>query len=284
MIVKGAKESNTPSARADSISISIGGDAVNESIAINQLGHSAAPMIAVGDDTAGVVLLHELRKFNLCEDFISIMQRPFATPVANLIVDDFGGRRSLNSPATKLTGYIPSAEKISGAKIVSLASIGRAPLADVNVILNIAKTAKENGAIVCADTKLPTYTKLTLEDLAPALPYIDYIFPNEKEAAYYTGEEDYKSMAEKFSSFGIKNVIIKAGPEGCRALSDGRYFEIPALEVDAVDTTGAGDHFVAGFICALLENKSFEECLLEGRAYASESIKYPGGTIGGNNG
>ena len=277
-IVKGAQAwEGLPAARAESITLSIGGDAVNESIAITQLGHSAAPMIAVGEDIAGDILRKEIRKHGVVTDLIRVMPEPFATPVANLIVDEGGGRRSLNAPATRLEGYAPDAAQIRGAKVVSLASLCRAPFDSAEKILSIAKAAKESGAVVCADMKLPTFETLSMEDLAPALPYIDYIFPNEKEAAYYTREDDYRNMAERFAERGVGAVIIKAGPEGCRALSGGDYYELPALPVEAVDTTGAGDHFVAGFIAGLLEEKSFGDCLLQGRAVATESIQYPGG-------
>ena len=146
-IVKGAQAwEGLPAARAESITLSIGGDAVNESIAITQLGHSAAPMIAVGGDIAGDILQKEIRKYGVQTDLIRVMPEPFATPVANLIVDEGGGRRSLNAPATRLEGYAPDPAQIRGAKIVSLASLCRAPFDSAEKMLTIAKAAKESGA------------------------------------------------------------------------------------------------------------------------------------------
>ena len=99
-----------------------------------------------------------------------------------------------------LTGYAPSEHVIKGAKIVSLASLFRAPLDDSETIIRLARAAKEQGAILCADTKIPTYRKLTLDDIREILPLIDYIFPNENEGEYYTGETEYMAMAEHFRS------------------------------------------------------------------------------------
>ena len=55
------------------------------------------------------------------------------------------------------------------------------------VVCSLIRAAHESGAIVCADTKIPTFRSMSLNDLAPVLPMIDYIFPNDTEAAFLTG-------------------------------------------------------------------------------------------------
>ena len=75
----------------------------------------------------------------------------------------------------------------------------------------------------------------------------------------------------------FKNVIIKAGPQGCYFSplhQDGMFFE--AIPVKAVDTTGAGDNFVAGFISGLLEGEAPLECCRRALLQAAKSIQHIG--------
>ena len=123
---------------------------------------------------------------------------------------------------------------------------------------------------------------MSLEELEPVLPMIDYLFPNETEAAFLTGmseeEADYEGMAERLLAKGIGHVVIKAGEKGCYAASPEDHFSIPALEVPVVDTTGAGDNLVAGFMDALLRGQSFRECCEAGIRTAADSVQHLGAT------
>ena len=271
---------------AESITLGIGGDAVNESCALAKLGVSAGVVIAVGNDPAGSLLISSLAARGVDISRASVMGPPFMTPVANLTINPDGSRSSINARATLLPGYSPVSADISGAKVISLASLFRAPLADPEIIHELVLKAKKNGSVVCADTKLPTFRELSLDELRDTLPLIDYIFPNEKEASYYSGvreesntpeKESFKKMAHAFLSRGVGHVLIKTGPKGCFAMDQNGSFELPALPVKAVDTTGAGDHFVAGFIAALLKNQSFKACCEAGIRCAGESVTRPGG-------
>lgn len=175
-----------------------------------------------------------------------------------------------------LTGYIPDPSVVHGASVVSLASLFRAPLDQKETVINLAREAKKAGAILCVDTKIPTFRQLTPQDISEILPLIDYLFPNENEAALFTGRQDYMEMAEALHAMGIRTVIVKAGKDGCYACSDIERFHMPALPVKAIDSTGAGDSFVAGFIAGLLEQKSLWECCEKGTKCAAECVGHAG--------
>lgn len=262
---------------ADGIEIGTGGDAVNESMALNELGVSAAPLIALGKDRAGDILRSALISRGISTELIRSMEPPFKTPVAVINIKADGSRSSISSKASLLPGFVPSEGQIPPSRVVSLASLFRAPFDDAEEIRRLVRRAKESGAIVCADTKLPTFKKVTLEDIREVLPLIDYIFPNEREAAHYSGGSTFEEMAAAFLDMGVKHVVIKAGPDGCFAADASGSFALPALPAEVVDTTGAGDHFVAGFIAALLKNESFEDCCRGGLACAAGSISRMGG-------
>ncbi|MDO5133998.1 MAG: carbohydrate kinase family protein [Eubacteriales bacterium] len=271
--------------RADRIELHIGGDAVNESVALASMGYRAAIACGAGTDLAGNLLRGELARRGVDISRVEWMPQ-LVTPIAQLVVHQDGGRHSINSRATMLEGYLPVPEslRLQEARIVSLASLFRAPLDRAQTVRQIVTAAKQTGAIITADTKLPTFREIRMEELADVWPMIDYIFPNEKEASYYTGlqitegkEEAFWKMTEQFRKYGVKNVVIKAGADGCYVHggdADGSAVKIhlPALPVDVVDSTGAGDNFVAGFLSGILQGKDLQTCALSGRERAAASI------------
>ena len=121
--------------------------------------------------------------------------------------------------------------------------------------------AKAEGQLVFADTKLPNFRVLTLEDLRDSLPLIDYITPNEDEARYFSGKEEPEDMADVFLGCGVKNVIIKLGGKGCFFKNAEEALRLPAFGITAVDATGAGDNFVAGFASEILRGASHADAL-----------------------
>lgn len=88
-----------------------------------------------------------------------------------------------------------------------------------------------------------------------------YITPNEDEARFYSGKEDTEEMADVFLSCGVKNVIIKLGGNGCLFKNRGTTMKLPAYRIDAVDATGAGDNFIAGFVSEILRGSSCSDAL-----------------------
>ena len=260
---------------------------MNESFVLTSLGRQAGLMCAVGDDLAGRFVMQEASRRGLDVSGMSMIPG-LVTPVANMFVKLDGSRSSVTSAASLLPGYVPSAGFVrecvrGGTRIVSFASLFRAPLDQAPVVCELIKAAHEGGAIVCADTKIPTFRSMSLEELAPVLPMIDYIFPNDTEAAFLTemseAETDYEGMAARLLEKGIGHVVIKTGEKGCYAASLDGHFAVPALKVPVVDTTGAGDNLVAGFMDALLRGYSFRECCEAGIRTAADSVQHLGATI-----
>jgi sugar/nucleoside kinase (ribokinase family) len=220
---------------------------------------------------------------------ISVM-KSLTTPIAQLVVHQDGGRHSINSRATMLEGYLPDPQMahMRDAKIVSFASLFRAPLDQADEVRRLMLAAKEAGALISADTKLPTFREIRLEELSDVWPLVDYIFPNEKEAAYHTGipedgrnkEEHFRRMTEVFRGYGVKNVIIKAGADGCYINNADGFVHLPALPVEVVDSTGAGDNFDAGFLSGVLRGENIIACAERGRDRAAQCISRMGASEG----
>ncbi len=115
-----------------------------------------------------------------------------------------------------------------------------------------------------------------IEDLWGA---VDVFLPNEREALRITGAGTVEGALERLSRV-IPVVAIKRGARGCVARDGERTLHHPGFAIQAVDTTGAGDSFNAGFIYAYLNQMGLEEALLWGNACGALSASKAGGTSG----
>jgi len=248
--------------RAESGSLNAGGEAVNGSIAAAKLGMSAAILCSLGNDGAGKMIEARLKESGVDTSRIAWSdERP--TPITTMFVGEDGNRKSITNTAHR-NNFHPERykESFTDAEAIVLGSLFRAPFDEAGVISSVVMAASENGVMVFADTKLPNFRKLTLEEISESLPYIDYITPNESEAQFYTGEEDPEKAADVFLQKGVRNVIIKLGGKGCFFKNSEGSIYLPAFNVDAVDATGAGDNFLAGFASELIRGSSVRDALI----------------------
>jgi sugar/nucleoside kinase (ribokinase family) len=244
---------------AESGSLNAGGEAVNEAIAAAKLGLKTGILCALGNDPAGEIVLDELRKNGVDTELIV---RTDATPVTTMFVRADGSRKSITNQAHRFN-FHPEKDPalFTDARAVMLGSLFRAPFDDPAIIHTVVSAAKQAGELVIADTKLPNFRFLTLEDIRESLPQIDYITPNEDEARYFTGKEEPEDMADVFLGCGVKGVIIKLGGRGCLLKNRDTVMRLPACPVRAVDATGAGDNFAAGFVSEILRGAGEKEAL-----------------------
>ena len=232
---------------AASGTLSVGGEAVNEAVAAAKLGMRTGILCSLGQDP---------------DTSLVIRDPEHPTPVTTMFVNDDGTRKSITN-GTHRYNFHPEkyVEEITKARAIILGSLFRAPFDDADIIYNVLVNAKNKDILTVADTKLPNFVKLSLDDVKQALPYVDYITPNEDEAKFFTGENDPDKMADIFLNYGVKNVIIKLGGKGCYFKNADTTIKLEAMKIDAVDATGAGDNFVAGLTTEILNGKSIEEAL-----------------------
>lgn len=117
------------------------------------------------------------------------------------------------------------------------------------------------------------------EGIFDLLPMIDVLFMNETECRHYTRcddiEEGARRLAEKAGM-----AVIKLGRKGAMAVRDGKKYFAEPYRVQAVDTTGAGDSFNAGFVFGFLQGYDLEKCLKCGNGCGALSVTRLGGNTG----
>lgn len=252
----------TGSYPAEDIRMSTGADALNEATVLARMGKKVRLETVIGDDGAGKYILRHCADtgIELPQDCV---RKDIPTGINIVLIDRTGERRFLTNPHGTLRTlsvediHMPFDEE---AQIVCFASIFVFPDLGARELEIIFRQAKSQGKIVCADMTKRKNNE-TAEEMAGALRYVDYLFPNAEEAMLLTGKDTVEEAAQVLYEAGVKHVVIKGGARGCYLRSGAQRCWIPAVSgVKCVDTTGAGDSFAAGFVYALSGGRSFREC------------------------
>ena len=247
--------------RAESGSINAGGEGVNGSIASAKLGMKSALLCFLGDDQAGDLIEVELEK-NGVDTSCIVRTSENPTPVTTIFVAEDGNRKSITNNAHRYNFHPEQyPDRFTDTKAVVIGSLFRAPFNDPDVIRAVVSEAHSRGIPVFADTKIPNFRRLTLDEIADSLSMIDYITPNEDEARFFTGEDEPEKMAAAFLAKGVKNVVLKLGGRGCLLMNSSETIYVPAHRIDVVDATGAGDNFMAGLVSELIRGSDMRDAL-----------------------
>jgi sugar/nucleoside kinase (ribokinase family) len=152
------------------------------------------------------------------------------------------------------------------------------------VIEKALRLAKEAGLEVCLDLASFEIVRDDREFLGELLKsYVDVVFCNEDEAVQYTGTDNPEDIFDKLD--GVCDVIaLKLGKQGAIIKAGNIKVKANARIVDAVDTTGAGDLWQAGFLYAYVGHKKLTGKLLEkaggfGAVLGAEIVQIIGASI-----
>jgi sugar/nucleoside kinase (ribokinase family) len=114
-------------------------------------------------------------------------------------------------------------------------------------------------------------------DLLEVLPFVDILFPNEREAKKIAGIDDLNLAIKKLSE-SCKFVVAKLGAAGAVVRKGHEEWRRSGMRVESKDPVGAGDSFDAGFIHRFLQGASPEDCLEYGDLAGAFSTTHEGGT------
>jgi sugar/nucleoside kinase (ribokinase family) len=92
-------------------------------------------------------------------------------------------------------------------------------------------------------------------EIENGLQLADIVKVTDEELEFITGENNLLKGTDVIIKYGPRIVIVTRGPRSC-FYNDGQFaVEVPAFEVEPVDTTGAGDAFIGGILCKILERR-----------------------------
>lgn len=272
------------SVRIDKPSVCCGGDALNVAIGLAKLGNSVSVAGRVARDANGKFILNECNKYGIHASGV-VYEEECATAASYALIDENGERHFLSEKSIfeKLSGEDISDEAIEEADMIYIGSAMAMRKMDEGGIKDVFLRAHRLGKMTVMDAayNLEDPERDWLSYLAPAFMETDVFFPSMDEAVKITGQTDPELIAECFKKFPMKTFGIKMGAKGCFVtdFKEKRFIKCPE-GLPVVDTTGAGDSFMAGLMTGLargldvFSGSEFASCV------ASKNVGSIGGTAG----
>ncbi|MEV7132273.1 sugar kinase [Arthrobacter sp. NPDC093128] len=271
-----------PLAHASTMSLGIGGSESNVAIGLQRLGVQAVWCGRVGADSLGQLVEREIRAegvdVRIAVDLTAptgLMIKERRTPgtqrVSYYRAGSAGSRIApgdvdelLISQAALLhiSGITPALSRQAGSTISYAIAAARAAGVPVSFDLNFRASlwSREGAAGVYRDL----------------IPLADIVFAGDDEAAIAVGTGEPEDLARRIADLGPSQAVIKLGADGALALIDRQVFRQEAVSVEAVDTVGAGDAFVAGYLAEYVNGRRPEERLRTAAATGAFACLVPG--------
>jgi ribokinase len=248
-----------------------GGKGANQAYAIGKLGGDVCMLGKVGKDEAGKSMIRNLSE--VAVDTSKMELSDASTGTAWICVNEEGDNSIVVIPGANKQVDIPYIEK-------NLSEIQESEMLILQLEILIetvcfaAKEAKQRGKLVILDPA-PAQVGLPTE----LFSYVDILKPNETELATLTGMDasaGVEDMVQELRKIYKGTLVISMGEKGV-IIDDGDYSSrLPARKTMVVDTTAAGDSFVAGMALKLVENQSLEDAIAYAQNLASIVVSRSG--------
>ena len=256
-------------AHVDRLRIGVGGAESNVAVGLARLGCDVAWLGRVGADGLGDRVIRELRGEGI--DVIGVVDAEAPT---GLMIKEHAATDSARPVVYYRTGSAGS--RLSAEDLEALGIPDAALLHVTGITPALSESARDavlTAIGIATDAGVPVsfdvnHRASLWTDRDPVETYraiagrSTIVFAGLDEARLLVGDElDAAAAAEAIAALGPSQVVIKLGPDGCTALIDGERFDVPAIAVQVVDTVGAGDAFVAGYLAELLAGLPAEDRL-----------------------
>ncbi|KAK9989762.1 hypothetical protein SO802_030001 [Lithocarpus litseifolius] len=266
-------------AEAPAFKKAAGGAPANVAVGIARLGGSSAFIGKVGEDEFGYMLADILKQNNVNNEGMRF--DPGArTALAFVTLKSDGEREFMFFRNPSADMLLREAELdfdlIRKAKIFHYGSISLITEPCKSAHIAAAKAAKDSGAVLSYDPnlRLPLWpsAESAREGILSIWKMADIIKVSEEEVSFLTqGEDPYNdAVVRKLFHPNLKLLLVTEGPDGCRYYTKNFNGRVKGLKVDAVDTTGAGDAFVAGMLSQL----SLDFSLLQKEDLLRDALKF----------
>lgn len=232
-----------------------GGAPANVSVGLAQLGAKSTFLGKVGDDVLGRFLRDTLNEFGVDVSTMILTQDERTGVVFVTNADD--GERSFDFYIDPSADRFLHAEEIveeifDHHRLLHFGSISMISEPSRSATRKAVEVAQEKGMLVSYDPNLRLglweSEERAKEVIVSMLSEADILKLSEEELTFITGEEDIEKGIQKLAHYKIPVIFITMGSEGSFVFTPEYSLKVPAMKVDAVDTTGAGDAFVSGIL------------------------------------
>jgi len=263
-----------------------GGLTCNSSIALARLGNAVKVFTYVGNDPWGKMVCDVLAAENVQTDLL--MTHPTEPTSTTVVAIDPSGERAFihcQGAAKKLNiqTCMDHLETLAQSSFFLAGYYSLMP--DLQDDLpQLFAALRQRGVKTVMDA---AGDGGAMQPLDRILPHLDVYIPSFVEATHQTGESDPRKMIDVFRDAGGVGILgVKLGEQGVMLSEQtGKYLHLPAITppLPVIDTTGAGDCFLAGFIAGRLRGYDMQQAGKVATAVAASCITAMGGSAGVGN-
>jgi sugar/nucleoside kinase (ribokinase family) len=253
-------------ALVEQIKVTAAGSAGGTALTLAKLGAQVRSAGAVGTDAAGDMLLGLLEAAGI-DTGLLVRREDVQTSASVLPIRPNGDRPAFHVVGANAT-YGPADVPWDELGDMTHLHLGGPEFMGGEAAAEILARAREAGVVTSADLLAPGDMGV-LEWVSAALPHLDYFFPNDEQVLGFTGASDLDKGCRALLERGVGCVAATRGAEGALVVTPGAATPVAAFDVDAVDTTGCGDAFAAGFLRGVALGRAPGEAARLGCAAAS---------------
>jgi len=253
-------------ALVEQIRFSPAGTAAGTAITLAKLGATVRSAGAIGADPIGDLLLTMLAGHGV--DTSLVLRREQAQTSASVLpIRPDGSRPAFHVPGANFL-YGPDDAPAGEIAQATHLHLGGPELMGGENAAKILASARTAGVVTSADLLAPGDPGIA-EWIAPALPCLDYLLPNDEQILGLTGAATVEEAARAMIDQGVGCVVVTRGASGALAITRDEAIAVPAFAVTVVDTTGCGDAFSAGFLRGIGLGRPLREATVLGCAAAA---------------
>lgn len=241
------------------LDFSPGGSAANVAVILSRLGIRVGLISAVGQDIVGELLLKDLINEGVdVSNVVKISSVPTGTIL--ILVDDLGERTmyAYRGANVMIQPNHVNEEYLKSCKMIHLSGYSLLEGSQRLATLKAIDVALSKGLKLSLDTNVMLAQK-GMDYIQNILERLELLFVNEEEAKLLAGLEDPIKATEVLHAKGPIMSILKKGERGCTIFWRDKRMNFMTKARKALDTTGAGDAFVAGFIYGYLKRWETEK-------------------------
>ena len=232
----------------DTIRMSPAGTAGGTAVVLSRLGASVASFGAVGTDPIADVLLALLAEEGVDTSGL-VRKGDHQTSASVLPVRPDGDRPAWHCIGANGAFTLDDLD-LAALDGISHLHLGGPEFLGGEAAGKLLAHGRSVGAVTSLDLLAPGDPDL-LAWVADALPHTDYLLPNDEQVLGFTGASSLADGARALVAAGAGCVAVTQGSRGALVVTADEVIEVPAYEIDVVDTTGCGDAFSAGFLRGL---------------------------------
>lgn len=262
----------------------VAGDSFNTAVYLARAGLAVSYLTRLGDDTGSDDILQRMTVEGL--DTSAVTRCPNRLPGLYLIDNDAGGERSFSywrdhAPARELFATLPEVPECDAFYFTGI-TLAVTRMGFENLLLLLQELSKRGTRIIFD----PNYRPRLWDDKAQAqehcrhvIPLCDTVLPTLEDEHELWGMASASDCQAFYRDQGVDEIVVKGDHLTTLALYDGEALELQAAAVAAVDTTGAGDAYNAGYLATRLTGGTLEAAVKHAQQLAATVVQHRGAIL-----